>query len=86
MLWTRDDTGQANLWQIDPSLPTGPDQLKRIVSLYSATGVGAPWQATSCSIPGGSPLGSDIELRASSDVPGAAGGAPAADAAVVDQR
>ena len=47
VLWTRSDTGKADLWQIDPSLPTGPSQLKRSVSLYSAAGVGAPWQATS---------------------------------------
>ena len=47
VLWTRSDIGKANLWQIDPSLPTGPAQLKRVVSLYSAAGVGAPWQATS---------------------------------------
>lgn len=47
VLWTRSDIGKANLWQIDPSLPTGPSQLKRSQSLYSAAGVGAPWQATS---------------------------------------
>ena len=47
VLWTRSDNGRAVLWQIDPSLPTGPSQLKRSVSLYSASGVGAPWQATS---------------------------------------
>ena len=47
VLWTRTDSGRAALWQIDPSLPTGPDQLKRSVNLYSAAGIGAPWQATS---------------------------------------
>ena len=45
VLWTRSDIGKANLWQIDPSLPTGPSQLKRVVTLYSTSGVGAPWQA-----------------------------------------
>ena len=47
VLWTRSDIGKAKLWQIDPSLPTGPAQLKRNIALYSASGVGAPWQATS---------------------------------------
>jgi glutamine amidotransferase-like uncharacterized protein len=46
VLWTRSDSGRAVLWQIDPSLPTGPAQLKRAVSIYSAAGIGAPWQAT----------------------------------------
>ena len=53
VLWTRSDKGSAALWQIDPSLPTGPSQLKRAVYLYSASGVGAPWQASSIFIPGG---------------------------------
>jgi glucose/arabinose dehydrogenase len=52
VLWTRSDNGSAVLWQIDPSLPTGPGQIKRSVFLFSASGVGPPWQATSISIPG----------------------------------
>ena len=47
VLWTRRDSGRAALWQIDPSLPTGPSQLTRSVNLYSTSGVGAPWQAAS---------------------------------------
>jgi glucose/arabinose dehydrogenase len=52
VLWTRSDNGSAALWQIDPSLPPGPSQVKRGWFLYSPSGVGAPWQATSISIPG----------------------------------
>ena len=46
VVWTRSDTGQAALWEIDPSLPTGPGQRKRSVYLHSSSGVGGPWQAT----------------------------------------
>jgi cytochrome c553 len=47
VLWTRSDVGRAVLWQVNPSLPVGPAQLTRVVSLYSTSGIGAGWQATS---------------------------------------
>jgi hypothetical protein len=47
VLWTRSDNGRAVLWQVDPSLPVGPAQLTRMVSLYTTSGIGAGWQANS---------------------------------------
>jgi hypothetical protein len=45
VLWTRSDTGQAILWQVDPSVAvTIP--LAKWAFLDSSTGVGAPWKAT----------------------------------------
>ena len=52
VLWTRSDKGIAALWQIDPSLPTGPGQVKRGWYLTAPAGVGALWQATGLAIPG----------------------------------
>ncbi|HMK66365.1 MAG TPA: hypothetical protein VK564_11255, partial [Thermodesulfobacteriota bacterium] len=52
VLWTRTDSGTAALWQIDPGLPPGTSQFKRGWFLFSPSGIGAPWQATSISIPG----------------------------------
>jgi len=49
VLWTRSDVGKASLWRINPgelgTLPVLP--VAAAAYLYSATGVGAPWQATS---------------------------------------
>ena len=42
VLWTRSDTGQAALWQVNPSAGT----VTKSVYLWTAAGVGAPWQAT----------------------------------------
>jgi len=47
VLWTRSDTGQAALWDINPSLSTGPAIIRNSTYLYSSSGVGGPWQATS---------------------------------------
>ena len=46
MLWTRSDTGQAGLWKVDPSAMPGTIPVTSAAYLYSASGVGGPWQAT----------------------------------------
>jgi hypothetical protein len=49
VLWTRNDTGAAVLWKIDPSQMVGTPAVIPLISssfLYSAAGVGAPWEAT----------------------------------------
>jgi hypothetical protein len=45
VLWTRSDSGRGVLWKVDPSVP---DVIPVVSSanLYSASGVGAGWQAT----------------------------------------
>ena len=43
VLWTRSDTGQAALWTINP----GTGAVLSGVYLGPASGIGAPWQATS---------------------------------------
>jgi hypothetical protein len=51
-LWTRSDTGRAVLWKLDPSAAGGTPAAIPIVqtaSVFSTTGVGSPWQATSYS-------------------------------------
>jgi hypothetical protein len=47
VLWTRSDTGHAALWKVNPSLM--PDIIPVVSGayLYSDSGVGGPWQATS---------------------------------------
>jgi hypothetical protein len=52
VLWTRDDTGQAALWKVDPgAMPASGSGILPITSsayIRSTSGVGGPWQATSC--------------------------------------
>jgi hypothetical protein len=50
VLWTRGDTGQAALWEINPSsMSTVPATIPITASAWisSPSGVGGPWQATS---------------------------------------
>jgi hypothetical protein len=46
VLWTRSDTGQATLWQVDPSTGTTNATVTGWHFLGSADGVGGPWEAT----------------------------------------
>jgi hypothetical protein len=48
VLWTRSDTGQATLWKVNPSsISSGTLPCLSSAFLYSSTGVGASWLATS---------------------------------------
>jgi len=48
VLWTRNDTGKATLWKINPSGATnGIIPIINSAWLYSSKGVGQTWQATS---------------------------------------
>jgi hypothetical protein len=50
VLWTRADTGQAVLWQVDPSAATGTPAVipvEKAMHLRATSGIGGPWQATS---------------------------------------
>jgi len=46
VLWTRTDTGRAYVWQIDPSV-AGTIPVIQSAAVFTPTGVGAPWKATS---------------------------------------
>jgi hypothetical protein len=45
VLWTRSDTGQAELWKVDPAVD-GALTVVSAASLQSPAGIGGPWQAT----------------------------------------
>jgi hypothetical protein len=45
VLWTRSDTGESELWQVDPSL-AGTIPVLGSAALSSPSGSGGPWQAT----------------------------------------
>jgi hypothetical protein len=52
VLWTRSDNGRGVIWKVNPSAASGippviPLEAGNSANLYSAAGVGAPWQATS---------------------------------------
>jgi hypothetical protein len=49
VLWTRNDTGQVALWKINPGAGAGTHVIpvSSWAHLYSAAGVGGPWEATS---------------------------------------
>ena len=69
LLWSRTDTGRAVLWKVDPSLPTGPGQRTGVWNIYSASGVGGPWQASSyCNL--GPVVPGTLDVRLLDDQPG----------------
>jgi hypothetical protein len=48
-VWTRSDTGQAVVWQIDPCSAAGSPAVigkQSAAYLYSKDGVGAQWKAS----------------------------------------
>ena len=45
LLWTRSDTGQTELWKVDPGLD-GAITVVGSADLTSPSGAGGPWHAT----------------------------------------